>query len=68
MAKQGMGSTFVFEHMVEKELAEGSLVKVVPTLKLPPVPVHLMYQKLNYMPKKIRCFIDFFKAEFKQES
>jgi DNA-binding transcriptional LysR family regulator len=67
MVKKGMGSTFLFKHMVEKELTEGTLVQVIPGLKFPPVPVHLMYQKLNYMPKKIRCFIDFFKAELQDE-
>mgnify|MGYP003671436407 CR=1 FL=1 len=64
MAKKGMGATFVFQHMVEKELAEGSLLKLIPDNPLPPVQVHLMYQKLSYMPKKIRYFIDFFKEAF----
>lgn len=64
MAKKGMGVTFLFRHMVDKELAEGSLVQLIPDIPLPPVPVHLMYQKLNYMPKKIRYFIDFFKEAF----
>lgn len=64
MAKNGMGATFVFQHMVERELAEGSLVKLIPEHPLPPLPVHLMYQKLSYMPKKIRYFIDHFKEAF----
>jgi DNA-binding transcriptional LysR family regulator len=64
MAKKGMGATFVFQHMVEKELAEGSLIQLIPDNPLPPVQVHLMYQKLSYMPKKIRYLIDFFKEAF----
>ena len=64
MAKKGMGVTFLFRHMVDKELADGSLVQLIPDVPMPPVPVHLMYQKLNYMPKKIRYFIDFFKEAF----
>ena len=64
MAKKGMGVTFLFRHMIDTELADGSLVQLIPDIPLPPVPVHLMYQKLNYMPKKIRYFIDFFKEAF----
>lgn len=64
MAKKGMGVTFLFRHMIDKELADGSLIQLIPDIPLPPVPVHLMYQKLNYMPKKIRYFIDFFKESF----
>lgn len=64
MAKKGMGVTFLFRHMVEQELTDGSLVQLIPNIPLPPVPVHLMYQKLNYMPMKIRYLIDFFKEAF----
>jgi len=64
LMKQGMGSTVVFKHMIEKELEQGLLVQVIPTVFIPPLPVHLMYQKLNYMPKRIRYFIDFFRSAF----
>jgi len=68
MLKSGMGTTFLLRHMVEKELQEGALIELIPDVKIPQVPVHLMYQKLNYMPKKIRYFIDYFKAEFMLEA
>ncbi len=64
MAKQGMGATFIFRHTVEKELAEGKLVDLMPELKLPDLPVYLMYHKFNYTPKKMRVFIDFFKQKY----
>lgn len=64
LMRQGMGTTVVFKHMVEKELEQGSLVKVIPNVDIPSVPVHLLYQNLNYMPKKMRYFIDAFKAAF----
>lgn len=64
IAKKGMGVIFLFRHMVVKEQAEGSLVQLIPDIPLPPVPVYLMYQKLNYMPKKIRYSTDFFKEAF----
>ena len=63
-AKKGMGATFLFRHMVDDELLDGTLVQLIPDIPLPPVPVHLMYQKLNYMPKRVRYFIDFFKDAF----
>lgn len=64
LMKQGMGTTVVFKHMIEKELEEGTLVQVIPDVKIPKLPVHMMYQKLTYMPKKIRYFIDYFKQAF----
>lgn len=64
MAKQGMGATFIFRHTIEKELNEGSLVDLMPHLKLPEIPVYLMYHKFNYTPKKMRAFIDFFKQRY----
>lgn len=67
LMKQGMGTTVVFKHMIEKQLEQGSLIQVIPKVDIPSVPVHLLYQNLSYMPKKIRYFIDFFKAAFKVE-
>ncbi|TNC82177.1 MAG: hypothetical protein C9356_05860 [Oleiphilus sp.] len=68
LMKQGMGTTVVFKHMIEKELEQGSLVRVIPNIDIPAVPVHLLYQNLDYMPKKIRYFIDAFKAAFNAEA
>jgi len=64
MAKQGMGATFIFRHTIEKELTEGTLIDLMPQLKLPEIPVYLMYHKFNYTPKKMRAFIDFFKQRY----
>jgi len=64
LMKQGMGTTVVFKHMIERELAEGSLVQLIPSVEIPVIPVHLMYQNLTYMPKKVRYFIDYFRKEF----
>ena len=64
MAKQGMGATFIFRHTIEKELTEGTLVDLMPQLKLPEIPVYLMYHKFNYTPKKMRAFTDFFKQRY----
>jgi len=63
LAKQGMGATFLFRHMVEKELEEGTLVDLTENLPLPASPIYLVYSQHSYMPKTARYFIDFFKAE-----
>lgn len=63
LAKQGMGATILFKHMVEKDLEEGSLVDLTKNLPLPASAIYLMYSKQNYMPKAARYFVDFFKAE-----
>tara|TARA_R110001592_G_scaffold1911_1_gene11857 strand:- start:33340 stop:34221 length:882 start_codon:yes stop_codon:yes gene_type:complete len=68
MAKQGMGATFIFRHTIEKELAEGTLVDLMPNNKLTEIPVYLMYHKFNYTPKKVRAFIDFFKQHYLSET
>jgi DNA-binding transcriptional LysR family regulator len=59
MATKGMGATFIFRHKVEKELADGTLVDLLPDYKLPEISLYLMHHKFNYTPKKMRIFIDF---------
>jgi len=34
---------------------------LMPDYELPSLPIYLMYHKFNYMPKKMRIFIDFFR-------
>lgn len=62
MAIRGMGAAVLFRHAVKTELEEGALIDLTANHKLEPIPVYLMYQRLNYTPNKIRCFIDFFKS------
>lgn len=65
MTKQGIGASVLFRHVIERELEEGSLIDLTVNNKLPEIPVFLVYPKLSYTPKKLRCFIDFFKEQLK---
>jgi len=65
MAIRGMGAAVLFRHSVERELEEGSLIDLTANNKLEPLSVYLMYHRLNFYPKKIRCFIDFFKSQLR---
>ncbi len=66
LVKQGLGSTFLFRPMVEQDLADGSLIQLLPDNPLPKPPVYMLFQKSGYMPRKNRAFIDFIKARFQQ--
>jgi len=68
LVKQGMGTTFLFRHMVTRELEDGSLIQLLPNIGLPKAPVFMMFQKASYMPKKNRAFIDFVKSRFADTS
>jgi len=63
MATRGIGATLIFRHTVERALANGTLVDLMPDYELPSLPIYLMYHKFNYMPKKMRIFIDFFRLQ-----
>ncbi len=63
LLKSGLGAAFIARHVVERELAEGSLINLTGE-SLPKLPVYLVYPKLDYQPKLHRCFIDHFKEKF----
>ena len=66
MAIRGMGAAVLFRHTVNKDLEECKLIDLTAEIKLNPLPVYLMYQGLSYSPKKIRCFIDYFKKHMRE--
>jgi len=63
-AKAGFSASFSFRHIIEKDLSDGSLIDITPIKTMPSLPVFLMYQPCNYMPKKQRAFIDTYKKAF----
>ncbi len=65
LAKQGLGAAFLFRHVVENDLNTGALIDLTEQMPLPTVPLYLVYPKLDFQPRKIRAFIDHFKAYYR---
>ncbi|MBA3536523.1 MAG: LysR family transcriptional regulator [Tatlockia sp.] len=57
----GSGVGRVPELFVRKELEEGRLIQLLPTLKQPPLYVYLLYPNRKNLPKKVASFIEFIK-------
>jgi DNA-binding transcriptional LysR family regulator len=65
MTKRGIGATILARHMVEKDLAEGQLVDLIPHYEFIAQPIYLMYHRYRFMPKKLNMFIEFFKRAYR---
>ena len=46
----------------DDELANGSLVALLPDWQQPKVPIYLLFPERRLMPRKLRVFIDFLVA------
>ena len=57
----GAGIGRVPSIFVEKEIKEGTLIKVLPSIELPKSYVYLLYSNRKNLPKKLQLFIDFIK-------
>jgi LysR family transcriptional regulator, regulator for bpeEF and oprC len=44
--------------MVEDELASGALVEVLPSLRPPDIPIHLVMPTQRLMPARVRALLD----------
>lgn len=64
MVKNGLGITLLFKHMIEDELAAGTLVACLPEYEFTPQPVYLMFHQNEYVPRKMKLLIDFFKGKY----
>ncbi len=61
-ARQGIGLTHIMEELIQKELSNGELVRVLEDW-CPPFPgLYLYYPSRAQMPLKLRVFIDFLQA------
>jgi DNA-binding transcriptional LysR family regulator len=57
--RAGMGMSFLPEWLVDEDLAQARLVKLVPDHAAPPVTLFAVYTSRQYMAPKLRSFIDF---------
>jgi DNA-binding transcriptional LysR family regulator len=58
-AQAGVGITMVFSALVAEALAAGTLVTILNEFRPPPLPVHLVYVAGQFLPIKVRAFLDF---------
>lgn len=62
LAKHGAGLFQTYRFIVERELAEGSLVEVLPAFGGRSRPFTLLYPQGRHMPLRLRAFIEFLMA------
>lgn len=55
----GKGITRLLSYQVADELAEGTLIRLLPEFEPLPLPVQLVVQNIQRMPLKVRAFWDF---------
>ncbi|MEJ1978615.1 MAG: LysR substrate-binding domain-containing protein [Acetobacteraceae bacterium] len=58
-AKEGMGIVSVFSHHVAPDFRDGTLVSVLPDYKRETLPLSLVRASGEYLPLKLRAFLDF---------
>jgi len=58
-AKEGMGIVSVFSHHVTSNFQDGTLVSVLPDFKRETLPLSLVRGAGEYLPLKLRAFLDF---------
>jgi DNA-binding transcriptional LysR family regulator len=57
--KEGMGIVSVFSHHVASNFQDGTLVSVLPDFKRETLPLSLVRGAGEYLPLKLRAFLDF---------
>ena len=63
-AKLGMGITLLPDYLIHKDLANHALEELFPDQAKPPHEVFALFQETDFMPHKLRVFIDFLAARF----
>jgi len=58
-AKAGLGIISVFSHHVAADFRDGSLVPILPDLQRETLPLSLVRPSREYLPLKLRAFLDF---------
>jgi DNA-binding transcriptional LysR family regulator len=58
-AKAGLGIISVFSHHLASEFRDGALVQILPDFKRDTLPFSLVHTSGEYLPLKLRAFLDF---------
>jgi DNA-binding transcriptional LysR family regulator len=59
----GVGISCLPKHMVDEDIKKGNLVPILDDFKITPAIFQAIYPKKNYLPSKVKVFIDFLKYE-----
>ncbi|HVO14532.1 MAG TPA: LysR family transcriptional regulator [Alphaproteobacteria bacterium] len=65
-ALAGVGIAVLPDYCVRRELAEGSLVRLLPQYRLAPRPILVVRPRSIYMTEKVQLFVDFLVTWFKR--
>jgi DNA-binding transcriptional LysR family regulator len=57
-ALEGRGVTCVLSYQIERELRDGSLMRIMPSFEPKPLPVHVVYAAASAGSAKVRAFVD----------
>lgn len=63
VALTGLGITQLPIWIVREHLQSGRLIQLMTDYQMDQVPFHAVYPQNRYVPLKVRCFIDFLKAQ-----
>jgi len=66
MVIEAVGVAIIPDYMCQQQLANGQLVQVLPSWGMPDVDVYALYPKHRLNIPKVRAFMDFIQAVFKQ--
>lgn len=64
LALLGHGVAILPTYLIERDIASGRLVSLLPEYQLPCVDVHIAYPSRHYLPAKVRTFIDHLIEQF----
>ncbi len=64
MAVDGLGLTICPLWLVEEDLNQGKLIRVLPDYSLPMQDIHALYLHQKHLPNKTRLFIDYLKQHY----
>jgi len=56
--KRGMGVSLMPDYMLPENLADAGLTRLLPAWKAPEKPVQMLYSDRQYIPRKVRVFIE----------
>jgi DNA-binding transcriptional LysR family regulator len=65
--RAGMGLSFLPEWLVDADIAQGALVRLLPGYSAPPSTLFAVYTSRQYMAPKLRSFIDFLGDALRRE-